>query len=99
MDVLLLHSDTVTTLTIETGETLLLTVEQQGPAGAGDRHYTHTQAVPASVWTVAHNLGKRPAVTVVDSSGREVEGDVQHGSATTLTITFSAAFSGTAYCN
>lgn len=29
-----------------------------------DRHHTHKQAQAAKVWTVAHNLGKRPAVTV-----------------------------------
>lgn len=34
-----------------------------------DRHHTHKQAQAAKVWTVAHNLGKRPAVTVVDSTG------------------------------
>ena len=27
-----------------------------------DRHHTHKQAQAAKVWTVAHNLGKRPAV-------------------------------------
>lgn len=26
-----------------------------------DRHHTHKQAQAAKVWTVAHNLGKRPA--------------------------------------
>lgn len=35
-----------------------------------DRHHTHKQAQAAKVWTVAHNLGKRPAVTVVDSGGK-----------------------------
>lgn len=39
-----------------------------------DRHHTHKQAQAAKVWTVAHNLGKRPAVTVVDSAGTVVIG-------------------------
>lgn len=39
-----------------------------------DRHHTHKQAQAAKVWTVVHNLGKRPAVTVVDSAGTVVIG-------------------------
>jgi hypothetical protein len=31
--------------------------------------------------TVNHNLGKRPAVTIIDSAGDEVFGDVNHISA------------------
>lgn len=48
-----------------------------------DRHHTHKQAQAAKVWTVAHNLGKRPAVTVVDSAGTVVIG----GGSTTSTTT------------
>lgn len=69
-----------------------------GPSG-GDRHYTHSQAVPDTVWTVTHNLGKYPSITVFDSSGAEVEGEVAHLSNAALTVTFSAGFSGYAYAN
>lgn len=69
-----------------------------GPSGAA-LNYTHTQAVPASVWTVIHNLGKRPSVTIFDSANDEVEGDIVHNSVNQLTLTFSAAFGGVAYCN
>lgn len=65
----------------------------------GDKSYTHTQNSPATTWTVTHNLGKRPSVTVTDSAGTVVVGTVQHDSANQLQITFSSAFSGTAYCN
>lgn len=71
-----------------------------GPAGSGgDLSYVHNQAVPAAVWTVNHNLGKRPSVTVEDSAGTDVVGEVDHVNANTLTITFTAGFSGTAYLN
>ncbi len=77
-----------------------------GPAGApgvsptgADLHATHVQASAADVWAVAHNLGKRPCVTVVDSAGDPVEGVVGYVDANNLTITFSAAFSGEAYLN
>jgi hypothetical protein len=77
---------------------VIVATGQRGPAGT-DAHYSHAQGVPATVWTVAHNLGKYPAVTVMDSAGTEVEGSVVHDTTNQLTITFSAAFSGRAVCN
>lgn len=64
-----------------------------------DLNYTHAQVVPASVWTVVHNLGKPPAVQVFDSAGDQVVGDVAQVDANTVRLTFAAAFAGTAYCN
>ena len=60
---------------------------------------THKQAQAAKVWTVAHNLGKRPAVTVVDSAGTVVIGEVDYLDDNNVRLTFCAAFSGTAYFN
>lgn len=72
----------------------------QGPAGpAGGAYYTHTQASAASSWTIHHSLGRYPSVTVVDSSGREVHGDVAYLSSMDITVTFSAPFAGVAYLN
>lgn len=71
---------------------------EAGPAGT-DATYQHNQASPSASWSVAHSLGKYPAVTVIDSSNREVVGDIEHVSTSALTITFSAAFSGIAVCN
>jgi hypothetical protein len=71
----------------------------EGAAGSGDKSYTHHQLAPSTVWTVAHNLGKYPAVEVVDSGGTVVEGDIAYLDANTLTLTFSVQFGGVAYCN
>lgn len=71
----------------------------QGPAGAGADTYTHQQLIPATVWTIVHNLGKYPSVTVIDSAGTEVEGDVQFTDTNTIVITFSSAFAGKASLN
>jgi hypothetical protein len=62
-------------------------------------HYTHTQNTSSNVWVVNHNLGKNPAVSIVDTGGNEVEGDVLYVNLNSLTLTFSAPFSGKAYCN
>ena len=58
---------------------------------------TFSQAAPASVWNVTHNLNRYPAVSVVDSAGSVVTGDVEHLSANALQVSFASAFSGTAY--
>jgi hypothetical protein len=69
-----------------------------GPAGS-DLHYTHEQMVPSSTWTINHNLGKFASIQVFDSGGAEVEGSITQVSTTSITVTFSAAFSGVAYVN
>ena len=70
-----------------------------GPPGPGLSTFTHTQAVPASVWTITHNLGRRPSVTVVDSAGSVVICDPTYTSDDQVVITFAAPFSGHAYLN
>ena len=69
----------------------------QGTPGASGGFFTFTQASPASTWTISHNLGYRPNISVVDSAGSQVEGNVVWTSTNSLTITFSGAFSGVAY--
>lgn len=64
--------------------------------GGGGGSITFTQGLPASVWTVAHNLGRRPAVSVLTTAGDLVDGDVRHLNPNNLTITFAAAFAGVA---
>lgn len=59
--------------------------------------YAHTQSVSSATWTITHNLGYRPAVSVVDSGGNYVVGDVNYVSVNSLTISFSAPFGGSAY--
>ena len=66
---------------------------------ATDKHYTHTQDVVSDIWTIQHNLNKKPSVTVVDSGGSTVEGDIQYVDNNSVVLTFSGAFSGKAYFN
>lgn len=67
--------------------------------GSGDKNYRHVQSSASSVWNVTHGLNKRAAVTVVDSGGSEVEGDILYVSDNQIQLPFSAAFSGEAYFN
>ena len=65
----------------------------------GDKHFTYIKSTPDSVWDITHDLDKYPSVTVVDSAGSVVIGDITYTSKSALTVTFSAAFSGKAYLN
>ena len=64
-----------------------------------DNHYVHNQPSASATWNVAHNLGKFPSITVVDSGNSVVVGDVTYTDSNNLTITFNASFSGKAYLN
>lgn len=61
--------------------------------------YIHDQAVAASVWTINHNLGKYPSITVVDTGGNVVTGKYSYPDTNTIVAEFNAAFKGTAYLN
>lgn len=64
-----------------------------------DSFFVHEQMIAGAEWTINHNLGKYPSITVVDSAGDECEGDVKHMTVNQVVITFSAAFAGRAFCN
>ena len=59
--------------------------------------YEHTQGAASATWNVVHNLNFYPNVTVQDSAGNIVEGEIAYTNSDSLVIIFSAAFSGTAY--
>ncbi len=48
---------------------------------------------------VEHNLNKYPSVSVIDSAGDEVEGDIFYNSVSQLTVQFANTFSGKIICN
>lgn len=63
-----------------------------------DKYYVQAFNVTDTV-VVNHNLLKYPSITVLDSSGDEVEGTIIHNSINTSTVIFSAPFSGIVTCN
>jgi len=70
-----------------------------GSPDGPDLSYVHDQAIASATWTINHNLGKYPSVTIVTSAGDEVEGDIDYTSINTVQLTFSGAFAGKAYLN
>lgn len=61
------------------------------------RRHVHTQAVPANSWTITHDLGGFPSVSVVDTAGTVVYGEVSYSSTTEVVVAFSSPFAGYAY--
>jgi hypothetical protein len=64
-----------------------------------DKSYVFVQGVPATTWTIQHNLQKFPSITVIDSGNTVVIGQYTYINNNNVTLTFSAAFAGKAYLN
>lgn len=76
---------------------------EQGPQGepgssTADKNFVHNFTV-SSVVPVNHNLNKYPAVSVIDSAGDEVIGEVYYMNTTQLIVRFVNPFSGRVTCN
>lgn len=99
----LVYNQTITGMSVsrtDTTQTITLSRRDGSILFTSFNHaHVFTQGTPATTWSIFHNLGKYPSVSVVDSSNNEVVGDVNYNSANQVTITFSAAFSGKAYLN
>lgn len=62
-----------------------------------EQGYVHTQSSVSDVWVVNHNLGFKPAVTVLNNSGEVVHGEVQYTGEQQVTVRFTAPFTGKVY--
>lgn len=58
--------------------------------------FEFTQSTASDTWTINHNLGFKPTVTVFSVGGMEVEADVQHTSLNQSIIYFNNPFAGSA---
>lgn len=81
-----------------TGGSTGVTLEQVYQiVNAANATYVHWQNDAAKIWHVLHDLGRYPAVSVVDSGDTEVWGEVTYVNSNYLTITFDNDFGGKAY--
>ena len=64
-----------------------------------DANYVHDQAQPSSIWTINHPLNKKVSVTITDTAGTVVEGQVIINDNSQVIITFNNPFSGIAVLN
>lgn len=61
--------------------------------------FRHMQSINSNQWEIAHNLGYKPSVTVVDLDGNIINGDVSYDTSNQLTLTFAEPLKGEAYLN
>lgn len=61
--------------------------------------YMFEQAIPSATWEIQHNLNKYPSVSIVDSAGSVVMGDVLYVDKNKVVLTFTGQFNGKAYLN
>lgn len=96
------YDDSVVGFTISQADVTTFTIERRNSppiVATYNSSYTHTQGLPESIWTVTHNLNKRPSVSIVTSFGAAVVGEINYIDNNNLTITFADPFSGKAYLN
>lgn len=91
-----LSSNKKPTKRVELGE---LAAYINSTAEDGDLNFKYDQSSPSAQWTIQHDLDKFPSVSVVDSAGTNVVGQVDYLNRDSLTITFTSAFAGIAYLN
>lgn len=77
--------------------TRILVANTDGGGGSGANSYVYNQSADSDTWIINHNLGYNPNVTVQDSAGTTVIGEIEYNTINKLTLKFSTAFSGTAY--
>lgn len=65
-------------------------------SGGSGNGFSFVQSTPIAIWTINHNLGRRPIVVSEDSANDVIIGNVHYIDNNILTITFSGAVSGRA---
>jgi hypothetical protein len=81
------------------GEDYLISLLGYDAGNTSDKNFVFSQAAASAVWVIEHNLNKYCSVSVVDTGGSVVYGNVDYDSVNQVTLTFSAPFSGQAFCN
>lgn len=73
-------------------------VRWAAPLEFSDKHFVAEFIVSSSV-AVNHNLNKYPSVSVMNTAGEEVVGQVDYLNTNQLVVSFAAPFSGRVTCN
>lgn len=72
----------------------------KGPQGAsGGDIFEHNQTTPSYDWTVNHNLGRYPELTILGTDGNQIITDIEHVNINTAIVHFGAPIIGKAVCN
>lgn len=98
-EIIVLEVQTSNTISLQLQSEPFTTIQgppgPQGPSGSSVG-YTHIQSVASTVWTVNHNLGFVPSVSVQSAGGVEVEASIQHTSNNQFLVYFESEYMGKA---
>ena len=83
----------------ETEDRMFMTQQDKEKIQTAIETYVHDQMTSVSEWYIYHGLNKYPAITVVDSAGSVVLGEIQYVSQNEVVLRFISEFSGIAYLN
>lgn len=61
--------------------------------------YIHDQIFSSKSWIIEHNMEKYPSVSIVDTAGNLVVGNVEYETNNRIIVSFMSEFSGKAYLN
>ena len=61
--------------------------------------YIHEQGIASDHWEIEHDLNCFPSVTIIDTSGVEVDCEVTYIDKNNCVLTMNAPFKGKAYLN
>ncbi|MBP5698841.1 MAG: hypothetical protein J6W96_04885 [Alphaproteobacteria bacterium] len=64
-----------------------------------DKQFVFEQGIASDTWVINHNLGKRPNVVTVDSTGKEFKGATEWVDDNTVIVRMNGARTGEAYLN
>lgn len=64
-----------------------------------DANYDYVQPTPSTVWSILHPLNKIVSVTLQDSSGGGIEGEISQNDGNMVIVKFNSPISGTATLN
>ncbi len=78
---------------------LAMGISPPGGISLGDKHYTAQVSTPNVLWVVIHNLGKLPAVSITNNSGKQIEAEVIYDNANQCSIRFNSPTSGFIHLN
>lgn len=79
-------------------EVFVVTTGEQGPPGAGaSDEYSETFA-SATSWTINHNLGRYPSITLRTLGGAEIIAEILHVSVNQAIAYFAQSTAGVARC-
>lgn len=61
--------------------------------------YVHHQPTPSATWTIDNPLGIYPNITIVDTNGQRISGQINYNNSTSavITVTFNSPVAGRAY--